>query len=135
VPFRVLLASGLVIKILQRTLSNRAYSKSGVDYLAKGGKHGRRERTLVPSARSNFTRPTLVDRLAIYGRLCQSGLVADSAGDSNLAVLFGKGTELAKEAYFSQVKDRLPQILLSLTVTREIPELLICTIVKNGSEE
>ena len=90
---------------------------------------------MVPSARSNFARPNLVDRLAIYSRLCQSGLVADSAGDSNLAVLFGKGTELAKEAYFSQVKDRLPQILLSLTVTREIPELLICTIVKNGSEE
>ena len=98
-PFRVLLASGLVIKILQRTLSNRAYSKSGVDYLAKGGKHGRRERTLVPSARSNFTRPTLVDRLAIYGRLCQSGLVADSAGDSNLAVLPGTGSgELTERA-------------------------------------
>ncbi len=45
-----------------------------------------------PARRGDFGRPYLVHRLAIYNRLCQSALVADYTGHSNLAVLSRPGT-------------------------------------------
>jgi hypothetical protein len=64
-------------------------SKGRIDYPVKRSKHGRREgETLVlPTRRADLNRTCLVNRLAIYNRLCQFGLVVGSAGHNNLAVL------------------------------------------------
>jgi hypothetical protein len=73
----------------------RKIIRSKVDYFTEGGKHGRGKgkKTLVPPPRrADFDRPYLVHRMAIYNRLCQSGLVADLAGHSNLAILSRPGT-------------------------------------------
>jgi hypothetical protein len=84
-----LLPSELIIKILQGKIS-----ESRIDYHVKGGKYGRGRKTLAPSPLRNFNRPYLVYRLAIYSRLCQSGLVGDFACLNNLAVLSGASTGL-----------------------------------------
>jgi hypothetical protein len=75
----------------------RKIIKSRIDYLVKGGKHGRGKKTLVPPPLPDAHRPYLVHRLAIYSRLCQSGLVADFAGYNSLAVLSGAGSGRLRE--------------------------------------
>ena len=88
VLYWILLLSELIVKILPEKLSNQ-----DIDYLVRGGKHDRgkrgKEALVPPPARYGFGRPYLVHRLAIYNRLCQSGLVADYTGHSSLAVLSG----------------------------------------------
>jgi hypothetical protein len=89
-----LLLSEVIIKILPGKVI-----KPRIDYLVKGGKHGRgKKKTLVPPPPlPGFHSPYLVHRLAIYSRLCQSGLVADFAGHSSLAILSGPGSGRLRE--------------------------------------
>jgi hypothetical protein len=85
----VLLSSGLIVKILQGKVI-----KSGVDYLAKGGKNDRGKKTLVRRL-TGCCRRYLVHRLAVHNRLCRAGLVEDFAGHNNLAILSGRGAGLS----------------------------------------
>ena len=68
--------------------------KSRTSYLRKGRGHDRGRKKLVSPQLTGFCSPYLVHRLAIYNWLRRSGLVEDSTGLGNLAVLSGPGAEV-----------------------------------------
>jgi hypothetical protein len=77
----------------------REVIKSRIDYLVKGGKHGR-SRGKKALAKPHLTGSGiryLVHGLAIYDRLCRSGLVGDYTCHSSLAILSRPDTSLTSQ--------------------------------------
>ena len=68
--------------------------KSIIEYLVKGGKHGRGTKALEKPQLPGLGIRYLVLWLAIYNRLCRYGLVADYTSHSSLAILSRQNTGL-----------------------------------------